>query len=682
MKDLTGQSIGRYHIIERLGEGGMAVVYKAFDTRLETNVAIKFIRSEKLVAENVDKTLKRFKIEAQKMAQLTQPNIVPVTDFGEYEEMPYLVMRYMPGGNLKQKMGKPMPYQEAAHLLVPIAGALEFAHRQNIIHRDVKPANILLTLSGEPMLTDFGIAKILSNDEETHDSLTATGVGIGTPEYMSPEQGKGQKIDQRSDVYALGIVFYELVTGRKPFMADTPLAVVIKQVTEPLPRPRKYVPDLPELVERIIFKALAKNPDDRYQSMGEFADAMEKLSFYQKTIELETQGRKPEIKQVETGPKKTEKQNIPLFSPNLPQHQSTYWLKRAPALSGLFVMGFLVLIGIVWMLSQSLKSPNKSALLVPRLMQSQIPSLTATPLPKIAANISPETVSQIVELKSLSQTPISEIAFSPDSKIIAAASSKGIYLYNSQTLEQKAYYPFSATITSLAFLADGRTLAFGLNDFSIGLLDASNGKILRKLTGHSNIITSVAFSPDGKTLASSSEDNTVILWDISNGKVLRILTGHSNVVTDATFSPNGKALATGSWDKSIIISDVASGRSLQTMNGHSDSVTSVAFSPDGNILASGSDDRTIILWDVSGGVILHSMTGQSNITSIAFSPDGKILASGSWDRTIILWDPSSGRALRTLTGYPFSVKSVIFSPDGKMLASIFSDGTIRLWGIT
>lgn len=275
MVDLSGQTVGRYHIIEQLGQGGMATIYKAYDTRLEREVAIKFIRSGAIDPDHYEATIKRFEREAKSLAKLAHPNILQVHDYGEHEGSPYLVMSYIPGGTLKQKVGKPVRYTEAARLLLPIARALEYAHQRNIVHRDVKPANILLTESGEPMLSDFGIAKILAAGEAT---LTGSGVGIGTPEYMSPEQGIGHGVNQRTDVYALGMVFYELVTGRKAYTADTPAAVLIKQMTEPLPRPKNYVPELPNEVEQVIFKALAKNLENRYASMGEFANALEKLT--------------------------------------------------------------------------------------------------------------------------------------------------------------------------------------------------------------------------------------------------------------------------------------------------------------------------------------------------------------------------------------------------------------------
>jgi eukaryotic-like serine/threonine-protein kinase len=274
MPTLTGQSFGRYHILDQLGEGGMATVYKAYDTRLETDVAVKVIRMESLTMDTMDQALIRFEREAKALARLTHPNIVKVIDYGEYEGKPYLVMEYLPSGTLKKKLGMPMAWQEALHLLLPIVHALDFAHRQGMIHRDVKPSNILITADGEPMLTDFGIAKILDNHDTAE--LTGTGVGIGTPEYMAPEQWTGNT-STKSDQYALGVVLYEILTGRKPYPTDTPAAILLKQVNEPLPRPSEFVKELPERVEKLLLKALAKDPDDRFASMADFAIALESV---------------------------------------------------------------------------------------------------------------------------------------------------------------------------------------------------------------------------------------------------------------------------------------------------------------------------------------------------------------------------------------------------------------------
>jgi len=274
--NLLGQTIGRYQIEAQLGEGGMATVYRALDTRLDRMVAIKFIRKDAFTTELLVQVLARFEREAKALARLSHPNIVKVHDYGEFEGSPYLVMEYVRGGTLKErKSGIPIPWEEASRLLTPVARALNYAHLNQIVHRDIKPSNILITDSGDPMLSDFGIAKIL--DVQEHTQLTSTGTGVGTPDYMAPEQWMGKVVPQ-TDIYALGIVFYELVTGKLPFRADTPAAVLIKHMSDPLPRPRSFNPDLPEAVEWVLYKALAKKPEDRYADMGAFASALEKRS--------------------------------------------------------------------------------------------------------------------------------------------------------------------------------------------------------------------------------------------------------------------------------------------------------------------------------------------------------------------------------------------------------------------
>ena len=341
MPNLIGQSLGRYHILEQLGEGGMATVYKAFDTRLERDVAVKVIRVDQFAPAVLERILKRFEREAKALARLTHPNIVHINDYGEQDGIPYLVMDYLPGGTLKQRLGKPIPWQEAARLLIPVAEALEYAHEHGIVHRDVKPSNILLTEKGQPMLTDFGIAKILESEETAE--LTGTGMGVGTPEYMAPEQSSSKIVDQRADIYSLGIVLYEMVTGRKPFIAETPLAVLIKQASEPLPRPRQYVPDLPEAVEKVLIKALAKKPEDRYQSMGDFANAMER------STERGTPAIGTNNKMIQTKNKKAsssvEEKGLNKQKPFYPPHKRTWLLIIGIGTGVLVLLGIGIVLG-------------------------------------------------------------------------------------------------------------------------------------------------------------------------------------------------------------------------------------------------------------------------------------------------------------------------------------------------
>jgi len=322
MSNFTGLDIGRYRIIEPLGQGGMAMVYRAYDTHLECEVAVKFIRMEQLPPAEMEKTLKRFEREAKEIARLTHPNIVKVTDYGEYNGIPYLVMPYLSGGTLKQFAGKPMPYDQAARLLAPVAKALETAHRKNLIHRDIKPANILLTEEGQTMVADFGIAKILGL--EGGNTLTSTNVAIGTPEYMAPEQWFNQ-ISAQCDIYSLGVVFYELVTGKKPYTADTPAAIFLKQSNDPLPRPRSFLPGLPEEVEKVLYKALAKKPEDRYVSMDEFAAALEGLAGLVKS----TQPPQPEVFETVTAHPET-----PAAAPRPPEPEVFKAKETGPGIPG------------------------------------------------------------------------------------------------------------------------------------------------------------------------------------------------------------------------------------------------------------------------------------------------------------------------------------------------------------
>ena len=275
---MNNQLVGRYRLINLLGEGGMAAVYKAYDTRLECDVAIKFIRYEGLPKEQQQLIVERFELEARRMAKFLHPNIVRVTDYGKEQDSPYLVMPFLPGGTLKEiiqaQQGKPMEFQEAIRLLMPIANALEYAHKLGTVHRDVKPANILLTSTGQPMLTDFGVAKLLGIDDD--QTLGEKGVGIGTAQYMAPEQWKNQ-ISFQTDVYALGVIFYEILTTRLPYEADTPIAVMAKQFSESFILPRVLNPSLPREMEDVIVKALAKDTAIRFTDMSLFIQTLDQF---------------------------------------------------------------------------------------------------------------------------------------------------------------------------------------------------------------------------------------------------------------------------------------------------------------------------------------------------------------------------------------------------------------------
>ena len=267
-ENLIGRTLGQYRIVAEIGHGGMADVYKAYQKSLGRHVAIKILPA----VLSRDETFRaRFEREARAVARLRHPNILTVFDYGEQEGITYIVMEYARGGTLKDWMAESFSLEKAVEMINQVGSALAYAHRQGVVHRDVKPGNVLLTGEGWPLLSDFGLAKMVEGSKE----LTASGMSVGTPEYMSPEQGQGLPTDHRSDIYALGVMLYEMVTGRKPYTADTPMAVIIKHMTAPLPSPRALRPDLPASIERVIIRAMAKLPEDRYANADEMAAALE-----------------------------------------------------------------------------------------------------------------------------------------------------------------------------------------------------------------------------------------------------------------------------------------------------------------------------------------------------------------------------------------------------------------------
>ena len=372
MEDLTGKQFGHYQVVAPLGEGGMAAVYKAFQPAMERYVAIKVLPRS---MSSSDEFVERFRREARMLARLQHPNILSVFDYGEQDGYPYIVMPFVKSGTLSEALkDHPLTFAEINAIISQIGGALAYAHAHGMIHRDVKPSNVLIDETGNCLLTDFGLARMT----EASIKITSSGAVMGTPAYMAPEQGTGAKIDQRSDIYSLGVILYEMLTGRVPYTAETPIAVVVKHIQDPLPSARKINPNLPESIDLILMKVLAKNPDDRYQNAEDLVHALQAAI---SSVEAHTNviNRPPIVTAKATMPKTFAKTRLAKKEAEVAGTSRNGNLK---IFLGGGVLLFLVGGGIVLSLLLSQKSPNQAA-----TMTSAAASLI--PNPVIAVTLTP-----------------------------------------------------------------------------------------------------------------------------------------------------------------------------------------------------------------------------------------------------------------------------------------------------
>ena len=267
MKVAPGVRIGPYEVMEQVGRGGMATVFKAYHHALERMVAIKVLPD--VLAEDPE-FKERFRREAIAIARLRHPNILTVFDHGEFDGQPYIVTEFIEGGTFAHELGKPIPMTRAREVLGAVASALDYAHANGVLHRDVKPSNILMTKDGKSVLGDFGLARMMTSTQR----LTRLDMVVGTPEYMSPEQCSAGDAGPASDQYSLGVVAFEALTGHPPFHAETPAAVMLAQMRTPLPPPKTVNPDLTQTIEKALIRVLAKDPAERFPSCEAFVDAL------------------------------------------------------------------------------------------------------------------------------------------------------------------------------------------------------------------------------------------------------------------------------------------------------------------------------------------------------------------------------------------------------------------------
>jgi WD40 repeat protein/predicted Ser/Thr protein kinase len=685
--------IGSYTLINKIGSGGFGVVWLA-----EKRTSIATTRFALKLARNEDVDIEVFKQEAAIWAQVSgHPNVLPIIEADIYDGQIVIVSEYAPGGSLMnwlQKHGGRAPSIGAAvEMAAEILDGLEHLHEQRIIHRDLKPDNILLQRE-TPRLADFGIARVIKTDSY---SKAVT----GTFAYMAPEAFNGKRNEQ-TDVWSVGIILYQMLTGRLPY-DQTDIVSLVGAIVGHAPPPLGDF--VPESLRRIVMRALERDPTERYRSAAEMrmdlravshelwrphsVDTLLDFEVTPNTKQEETvpvantpvgavSGPPPSLPKVELTPQPLPTVAAQAASITTPQSTITTPLPQ--------VNNLAVAPGRGWLTPGKVIAAIVGAIVVAALVTFAVIKWLPSSASDTQAKTSPG--SELPVSFRLNQTlaghtdSVMPVVFSPDGKILASGSAdRSIKLWDVQsgTLKQ-TLTGHSNGVHSLEFSPDGMTLASGSDDKTIKLWNAQTGALKQTLTGHNSAVHTIAFSPDGNLLASGSTDKTIKIWDVRTGALKQTLTGHAETVKMVAFSPEGKLLASGSDDKTIKVWDVASGALKQTLTGHTNGVHAIAFSPDGKTIASGSIDMTIRLWDAYTGALRQTLTGHSNgVHAIAFSPDGRWLASGSNDKTIKVWDVQSGALKQTLTGHTDSVMAVAFSPDRRTLASGSMDKTIKLW---
>ncbi len=749
-----------YEVLDELGRGGMGVVYKARQISLNRTVALKMILAG---AHASAETLNRFRTEAESVAALQHPNIVQIHEVGEQDGCPFFSLEFVDGGSLDERLdGTPLPARLAAEIVECLGRAMHYAHRRGIIHRDLKPGNILLQTaeggaaetvhkspSGReaavssfcimqsavciPKVTDFGLAKRLQGDS----GQTASGIVVGTPNYMAPEQAQGRvrDIGPGVDVYALGAILYELLTGRPPFLGETPVETMRSVVSdEPVP-PSRLQARVPRDLETVCLKCLEKDPRKRYASAEELADDLRRF--------LDGQPIRARAVSVwERGVK---------------------WARRRPAVAALLAVSVLaaaaLLAGEIWhhremtvayhearQRRDEAEAERRQA--VARLVQLNVVSgmrlvEDGDPLGSLPRFVEalrldegdgPRGQVDRVRLAAVLRAcprqarvwfhggqvnhaefsadgrrvvtagadgaarvfdvagggpaaatfrhdgPVNWAAFSPDGKQVVTAGADG----TARVWDARASVPVARVlkhdgpVRRAVFDPDGRRVLTASDDHCARVWDPADGKVL--VLRHKGPVTAAVFSPGGKRVLTVSDDRTARVWDAAAGEPVTPPLEHAGPVRCGAFGPDGRRVATAAESGRVRVWSVATGRLIGPPLRHERQVNSVAFSRDGRRLLTASADRTARVWDVASGFLVGPpLHHKSEIMQAVFSPDGRRIATAGDDNTARVWDLATGRALSPLLKQNGTVFTVAFSPDGRCLLTASQDGTARVW---
>ena len=670
--------VGNYELLEEIARGGMGVVYKARQTTLGRIVAVKMIVSGRLATEQ---DVQRFHVEAEAAAGLQHPNIVSIHEVGQHEGFHYFSMDYVEGRDLSAILRENLlPAKQAATYVRQMAEAIHYAHQQGTLHRDLKPSNILIDSHDQVRITDFGLAMRV----EGNSDLTRTGQIVGTPSYMPPEQARGQRslIGPGSDVYALGAILYECLTGRPPFRSDSVIETIQQVIHVEAASPRLLNPGVVRDLETICLKCLQKDPHRRYGTAQSLAGDLQRY----------LDGR-------------------PILARPVGSIERTWcWCRRNPTVASLLAtVAMSLIVGTAvssYFAIEASRRAKAEAFERGRANDKAVDALREKGIADIArGEVEANAILAEDRRKEAERNSklLRRALYFSDIKLVQSAWEAGQFetagdlldqhrphpgdddlrgfewwYWNRRSHDQRTLKGHRSDVIRVAFCQDQTRIASESADNTVKFWDVSTGKEIRsfKISG----VNAVAFSEDGTRIASSSGNSTVVLWDANTGRETNTLKGHSNSISSIAFSPDSARIASASADKTVKLWNTKTGQEILTLHGNTENVRCVAFSSDGLRIATGSADGTVKLWETTTGLEITTFKVPTDaVESMTFSPNGRQIASVSNDISVKLWDVDTGQESLSFNGHADTVWAIAFSPDGARIASASEDKTIKVW---
>jgi WD40 repeat protein/tRNA A-37 threonylcarbamoyl transferase component Bud32 len=697
---LIGKQFGPYRVLSLLGHGGMGSVWLAerTDGLFTRQVALKLVHPALMSRVINERSIR----EREILASLNHPNIARLIDAGFADDgQPYLALEYVAGTPLTAYCDHHrLSIRERLELFQQVLNAVQYAHAHLVIHRDLKPSNIMVTEAGQVYLLDFGIAKLLTEGEAKETELTRLGGRALTPDYAAPEQIAGAPITTAADVYALGVMLYELLIGERPYRLKRDTRGALEEAilqADPIAPSRAATTDaaagarstttkklsksLKSDLDTIVIKALKKSPSERYATANAFDEDIGR--FLRGDVVLA---------------------------------QRDSFAYRAMKFARRYRIAIAVASVLILTLAAGLAATSYEAEVASvqrdAALQAQLRSLTQTAAARLRDSdvsgglsivleilphggskhpLTPEALSVFQQARAADSQimtmtghtdRVRSVAFSTDSqRVVTASYDKTARIWDAATgREVTRLRGHADRVMSAAFSLDGTRVVTASVDKTAKIWDAATGREIMSLGGHSDRVTTAAFSPDGRRVVTSSYDKTARIWDVASGRQILSLDGHTDLLGSAAFSADGRVIVTASYDKTARLWEASTGKQLMVFKGHTDRLNSAALSPDGGRVVTASADKSARVWDVASGRQLALLIGHTDrLTFAAFSPDGLHIVTAAYDNTARIWDAATGQETARLKGHTDFVEGAVFSPDGRRVVTGSDDRTARIW---